>query len=737
MATSAYRDLLDEGTVDPVLLQRVRLGIRTLIVATVILAAGEVIIRSPLEVTLLAVQSSCLLSLFILLWAVRQGVGRRGAIALGVAAMAVAAATSLSAAAVTGNWATPRFVFVAISMGAASLIPWGRATQTLVVAMLGLAYAATIAWIGHPTSGARPRELLELAVVLSVSIYIADEFARYRRLVEAERMQRRRREDELEEQRAFLRQVIDINPHLIFARDRDGRFTLVNRATAEVYGATVEELIGKRDDDFNPNREQVERFQRDDLAVMNSRRERLIAEELVADIGGRQRWLRTIKRPIISADGHVEQVLGVATEITEQRRALAELEEAAQVGSRLARVGQEIIAGINTAELLPRLCRATTEALGCQFAQVWLLQPEDDAFVPVAEYGGDPEQWEATRVLRVPRSLLGHLISQNGERPLVMVTPGESSGVMPALGRLTPNIPTVMNIVLRRGGEISGSLSVGFLPTQLPVTERHQRIARGIGQLGSVAIENARLLDQLNRANQLKTEFMATMSHELRTPLNVILGYTGLMLDGEMGETTARQTESLQCVNDHAHQLLDLINATLDVSRLESGEVPLDLQDVGLDDLIAAVESRTVELRRKPNVRFVSDLPRERVMLHTDVGKLKVVLSNLISNALKFTTAGTVGLLVTADDDCVEFAVSDTGIGIDPAARAHIFEPFRQADSSIGAQYGGVGLGLYIVTRLVAALRGTITVQSAVGQGSTFCVRVPRWMDSRRSAAAT
>jgi PAS domain S-box-containing protein len=136
---------------------------------------------------------------------------------------------------------------------------------------------------------------------------------------------RKRSEKELAEQRAFLRQVLDINPSFIFAKDREGRFTLVNQAVADAYATTVDDLIGRTDADFNPNAEEVASFRRDDLEVMDTRREKLIPEEVVTDASGRRRWLQTVKRAILGPDGAANQVLGVATDVSERKRAEAAL----------------------------------------------------------------------------------------------------------------------------------------------------------------------------------------------------------------------------------------------------------------------------------------------------------------------------------------------------------------------------------------------------------------------------
>lgn len=709
---------------DPLLAERVRGAIWTLLIATAALAIGELIARLSGNGWISVAQFLCVGALAFLLRGARRATSRRQVIVLGLAALVVSCATSAAVGVLNGTSATSRFVFVALSMGAASLVPWGAATQCVVVLILTVIYLGEIVLLDGHVADARSRELIELFVVLATTVYIAYEFGRYRRVAATEREQRRRHEHELDRQRAYLRQVIDIIPHLIFAKDRAGRFTLVNRATAETYGTTVEELIGKTDADFNPNVEEIAHFRRDDLAVMDSRHERLIPEEIVTDARGSARWFRTIKRPIVAADGQADQVLGVGTDITEQRRAAEQLQEEAQIAATLARVGQEIIASINRPDLLERLCELATEALEADFTQMWLWHEPDDMFVPTAQYHSPPEQWEAMRVVRVPRALLGDLVDRAGHDDLVVVAVDQAVGLVPALSRVSPGLQRVINIVLRRGGEISGSLAVALMHGQL-LSPRQEQIARRIGQFASLAIENARLVDQLERANRLKSEFMATMSHELRTPLNVIIGYSDLLLEGEMGAPTPQQADTLRRMYESAQQLLDLINATLDVSRLESGQVPLDVQAVDLRTLVAEIDARTYEVRAKPGVRFVWDLPEAPLLLYTDATKLKVILTNLITNALKFTPAGSVTVRMQAEGDGVDIAVIDTGIGIAPDAQMQIFEPFRQADSSISQAYGGVGLGLYIVRRLVETLGGTVAVESAVGGGSTFKVHLP------------
>jgi PAS domain S-box-containing protein len=192
--------------------------------------------------------------------------------------------------------------------------------------------------------------------------------------------ERKRVEEALEEERRFLRQVIDIDPNFIFAKDRQGRFTLVNRAVAEAYGTTVEGLMGKTDADFNPNREEVEFFHRMDLEVMDTLKERFIPEESLTDAQGKMRWLQTVKRPIVDRDGFPNQVLGASTDITQRKNAESELERNRQ---ELAHVTRISTLGELAASLAHELNQPLTAILSnAQAAQRFLAaNPEDLAEV--------------------------------------------------------------------------------------------------------------------------------------------------------------------------------------------------------------------------------------------------------------------------------------------------------------------------------------------------------------------
>ncbi len=237
--------------------------------------------------------------------------------------------------------------------------------------------------------------------------------------------------------------------------------------------------------------------------------------------------------------------------------------------------------------------------------------------------------------------------------------------------------------------------------------------------------ELRRLYDEAEAANRLKSEFIATMSHELRSPLHVIMGYADLLLCGEYGDVGAEQAEVLRVIIERGGDLRELINATLDVSRLEAGKLDLDLGRVDLADLLGGLESEMSTGRANANVRFIWNIAPDLPPLHTDAVKLKTVIKNLIGNAAKFTERGSITIGAGLRNGGVEISVADTGVGIAKEKQELIFEPFRQVDSSSARRYGGVGLGLYIARRFVQMLGGRISVESVVGRGSTFCVWLP------------
>jgi len=215
------------------------------------------------------------------------------------------------------------------------------------------------------------------------------------------------------------------------------------------------------------------------------------------------------------------------------------------------------------------------------------------------------------------------------------------------------------------------------------------------------------------------------MSHELRTPLNVVIGYNELLLDDAYGELSADQRAPLARADKSARELSDMIDAILDLNRLDKPIVPLNLQQVSIAEIIDEVIADDRNVSDKPAVLVRRELEPGLPAIRSDRIKLKMILKNLFGNAVKFTETGSITVAAREVHPGVEIRIEDTGIGISPEEQAFVFDPFRQVDGSDTRRYGGLGLGLYIVRRLTDVLGGTLSLESRVGQGSTFRVWIP------------
>ncbi len=400
-----------------------------------------------------------------------------------------------------------------------------------------------------------------------------------------------------------------------------------------------------------------------------------------------------------------------------------QLEVEAAVTAALAKVGQDMISSLDTPILLERVCQLTAERLQSDTSTTLFLQADEEVFQPVASFGLDAEARELAQVLKVPSQRVTEILAGHPFSGVVQV--GAEQRILPTEFDQQSSGGMQILIPLRRGQEVIGVQVANWNEQRPPLTETEERIGSGIAQLASMALANARLVEELENANKLKSDFVASMSHELRTPLNLIIGYTDLLLDGTFGPVRPDQADTLQRVDRSARELLDLIEATLDLSRLEAKKVPLDLGDADVRQLLTDLRHEFDDTRTRETVDLIWNVPSQPTSICTDAVKLRMILKNLVGNALKFTTEGSITTTAEVSDDRIVFTVQDTGIGIALESQKVIFEPFRQADRKISGAYGGVGLGLYIVSRLVENMNGRITLQSKPGEGSTFRVNMP------------
>lgn len=289
-----------------------------------------------------------------------------------------------------------------------------------------------------------------------------------------------------------------------------------------------------------------------------------------------------------------------------------------------------------------------------------------------------------------------------------------------------------LGVPLIAKGEVLGDISIFTKAEQLFTPEEIKFFSALAGQ-AAIAIYHARLFEDIKRqaveldnANSVKSEFLSVMSHELRTPLNAVMGYTGMIQDGMLGEITTGQKTAVEKVLRHSNDLLSMISSILEVTTLEAQMVKAEVAEIQISDFLDELKL-AYDVLPDRDLTMIWNYPAGLPVVKTDRKKLHHILKNLIDNAVKFTKSGSV--TISAWDfpypRRVEFKVADTGIGIPESALPFIFEKFRQADSSETRNYGGVGLGLYIVKNFAELLGARIEVDSEPNKGSIFTLTLP------------
>lgn len=314
-------------------------------------------------------------------------------------------------------------------------------------------------------------------------------------------------------------------------------------------------------------------------------------------------------------------------------------------------------------------------------------------------------------------------------------------------------INKIVAVPLVLEGSVLGAL-VGF-SRDAYLEDQQVSTLESFANQAAMSLEAAMLIDklrrvneELKRANEVKSEFLATMSHELRTPLTAIIGFSELLMEGVMGDLTDEQRDSLREVLHNAADLLDLINSLLDLTKIESGRMRFDTSEFSVGATVERVANTIAPLVRKKNQKFDVDIARDLPVFHGDERKVQQIVINLLANANKFTPrGGTISISARfcrspedirrhaalrrnvakdmLDGGWIEIEVADNGIGIPREEQERIFEMFHQADSSVTRSFGGTGLGLALARRFVEMHGGTIWVESEPGQGARFTVLLP------------
>jgi signal transduction histidine kinase len=409
-----------------------------------------------------------------------------------------------------------------------------------------------------------------------------------------------------------------------------------------------------------------------------------------------------------------------------------------------------------TAEVLKLITRSTfnlqtvldtlieSAASLCDADQGYIGRPKDDGlFRAEASYGYSPAfkdlvdrtSWKAGRESAIGRVLLErapiHIVDVQTDPEYRMVE-------LQKTGRYH----TVLGVPLLREGTLIGVLVLARGSVR-PFTDKQIELVTTFADQAVIAIENVRLFDeiqdksrQLEEASQHKSQFLANMSHELRTPLNAILGYTELMADGAYGEPSEKMLGILKRLEANGKHLLGLINDVLDLSKIEAGQLELELSDYCVQDIAQTVRSTLEPLASDKKLAFKLELAPDLPPGHGDGRRLTQVLINLVGNAIKFTDTGEVAIKAEANNGSFHVSVRDTGPGISAADQAKLFQEFQQADNAITRKKGGTGLGLAISKRIIEMHGGKIWVESQPGRGSTFAFKLPVIVERQVEPAA-
>jgi signal transduction histidine kinase/CHASE3 domain sensor protein len=428
----------------------------------------------------------------------------------------------------------------------------------------------------------------------------------------------------------------------------------------------------------------------------------------------------------------VEKDASLRSTLSERERALAELtsRDAAQ------RAYAEFVRELKTLDVHALSTSGLTGLVRLAAGHVGVVYLLDGAnrLLPVHAMSTDGKvvEHELFSADGLPKAMLQR-------REPLMIEGDFETTVKPSLDLALAQVPLkwILAQPISVGDETAGALIVGG--TDGLSEARGDLVRDGARQL-AVGLQNAwthdRLIEKsvmladqgetLQRANKVKTEFLASMSHELRTPLSAILGFADLLLTSSKENLSPRTRESLERIKRNGEHLLSLINDVLDLAKAEAGRLDMRIATVSLGPLARACLAEVDSLRAGNDVRLVADVPEIPIEIASDAQRVRQILLNLLSNALKFTEHGEITLSLRVSGQEVRLAVTDTGRGIPAHAVSELFQEFHQLDTGEGKRYPGTGIGLALSRRFARALGGEIEVRSREGEGSTFTLILPR-----------
>jgi len=531
--------------------------------------------------------------------------------------------------------------------------------------------------------------------------------------------------------KGYLAAIVDSADDAIIAKDLDGNIQSCNAAAERLFGYTAAELVGRNVRLLIPSERQSEE---DEILARLRRGERVEHFETIRIAKDRHPINVSLTvSPVRDDAGRIIGASKIARDITREKQAEAErvrlLQENAAVTEALNDVGAVVVSDLDRTRVVQAVTDAGTALTTAKFGAFFhnVVDEKGESYtlytisgVPREMFSQFPmprntavfePTFKGTGVVRSPDITkdprYGHTAPYHGMPP----------GHLPVRSYLA--VP-----VKGHGGEVIGGLFFGHTETGR-FTAQHERLARGVATWASVALENARLYTSVQEANRIKDDFLASLSHELRTPLNAILGYARMLRAGTVAAD--KQAKAVETIERNATSLTQMVEDVLDISRIVSGKIRLNVQSVDLPDVVRLAIDGIAPAADAKGIRLESIVDPHASPISGDPDRLQQILWNLLSNAVKFTNrGGKVQVRLERVNSHVEVTVSDTGVGITAEFLPHVFERFRQADSGTTRERRGLGLGLAIARQIAEMHGGTIDVSSAgVGRGSTFRVKLP------------
>jgi PAS domain S-box-containing protein len=531
----------------------------------------------------------------------------------------------------------------------------------------------------------------------------------------------------LRRERALFYTIINSVTDPILLTDTEGRLIVANARAEKLFAATEEESEGRRRAVELNNMLFSAALSRTAVETPSEARELLLVDpsdgsDLLFEV-----LSTTVENPREGTG-----IVSVLRNITDLRRATEQIEENYQklrVAEGAVRAERDRLNLIIDSVADPII---VTDQGG---ATILMNAPAEELFTAPLEAGDGVLRGVQSNDAHFSSFISGLLLGESGPG---QIRRGEISLMNPQSGEQIP-VEAIAGKVLTDTGELTAVVTI--LHDRREALERaalYEQLKRGADELqmrvqsatAELATQNELLRRQaieLEQASRLKSQFLANMSHEFRTPLNAILGYTHMLLHGVTGEVQLNVKRHLQRIDSNGRHLLTIINEILDITRIEAGRMPMQISEFELNTLIPEVMAELDPVITRSRLGVVSTLSPRSPLVRSDRQKVKQIVVNLLSNALKFTHQGSVEIATTLDRQgrTASISVTDTGIGIAPEHHEKIFEDFRQVDDSPSRQYSGTGLGLAICRRLAHALGGRITLHSMVGQGSTFTLTIP------------